>query len=126
MLLFVLINKISNRSHLKQWSLSLPPSPSRCHSLSKPVLPNSINSDCRFAYVEFADADAIEAAKAFDESLFRGRQIKVKVYRNTSRCVLVTSKRFLQNRLYVNSSHMISSNAVSPMCTVFAGGSQKN
>lgn len=32
---------------------------------------------CRFAYVEFTEADAVELAKALDESLFRGRQIKV-------------------------------------------------
>ena len=32
---------------------------------------------CRFAYVEFADKDSVVTAMALDESLFRGRQIKV-------------------------------------------------
>ena len=32
---------------------------------------------CRFAYVEFTDADSVKAAVELDESLFRGRQIKV-------------------------------------------------
>lgn len=31
----------------------------------------------RFAYVEFADKDSVGTAMALDESLFRGRQIKV-------------------------------------------------
>ena len=31
----------------------------------------------RFAYIEFADKDAVQAAVGLDESLFRGRQIKV-------------------------------------------------
>ena len=31
----------------------------------------------RFAYVEFTDPDSVNAAQALDESLFRGRQIKV-------------------------------------------------
>ncbi len=30
-----------------------------------------------FAYVEFADKDSVQTAMALDESLFRGRQIKV-------------------------------------------------
>ena len=32
----------------------------------------------RFAYVEFADKDSVTTAQALDESLFRGRQIKVR------------------------------------------------
>ena len=31
----------------------------------------------RYAYIEFADKDSINNALALDESLFRGRQIKV-------------------------------------------------
>jgi polyadenylate-binding protein 2 len=31
----------------------------------------------RFAYVEFSDTEAVNTAVALDESLFRGRQIKV-------------------------------------------------
>ena len=34
-------------------------------------------SHCSFAYVEFADKDSVVTAQALDESLFRGRQIKV-------------------------------------------------
>jgi RNA recognition motif-containing protein len=33
-----------------------------------------------FAYVEFADKDSVQTAMALDESLFRGRQIKVSKY----------------------------------------------
>lgn len=31
----------------------------------------------RFAYIEFADKDSVETATALDDSLFKGRQIKV-------------------------------------------------
>lgn len=31
----------------------------------------------RFAYIEFADKESVRTAMALDESLFRGRQIKV-------------------------------------------------
>ena len=31
----------------------------------------------RFAYIEFADKDSVTTSLALDESLFRGRQIKV-------------------------------------------------
>lgn len=30
-----------------------------------------------FAYIEFGDKDSVQTAMAMDESLFRGRQIKV-------------------------------------------------
>lgn len=33
----------------------------------------------RFAYIEFADKESVRTAMALDESLFRGRQIKVRV-----------------------------------------------
>lgn len=33
----------------------------------------------RFAYIEFADKESVRTAMALDESLFRGRQIKVTV-----------------------------------------------
>lgn len=32
----------------------------------------------RFAYIEFADKESVRTAMALDESLFRGRQIKVR------------------------------------------------
>lgn len=35
-----------------------------------------------FAYIEFADKDSVQTAMAMDESLFRGRQIKVKFYKS--------------------------------------------
>lgn len=38
----------------------------------------------RFAYIEFADKESVRTAMALDESLFRGRQIKVKVFKPTS------------------------------------------
>lgn len=36
-------------------------------------------SGFRFAYIEFADKESVRTAMALDESLFRGRQIKVSV-----------------------------------------------
>ena len=44
-----------------------------------------------FAYVEFTDKDSVQTAMALDDSLFRGRQIKV----NTSSCpaIVVTLSR---------------------------------
>ena len=45
---------------------------------------------CRFAYVEFTESEAVECAQALDESLFRGRQIKV--------CTKVTSSCFMHIR----------------------------
>lgn len=32
---------------------------------------------CRFAYIEFTDKDSVETAVTMDDSLFKGRQIKV-------------------------------------------------
>jgi len=37
----------------------------------------SIVSPCRFAYMEFDDECAVNVARALDESIFKGRQIKV-------------------------------------------------
>jgi len=34
----------------------------------------------RYAYVEFADKDSVPTSLALDDSLFRGRQIKVSRY----------------------------------------------
>lgn len=33
-----------------------------------------------FAYIEFGDKDSVQTAMAMDESLFRGRQIKVCIF----------------------------------------------
>jgi hypothetical protein len=38
----------------------------------------------RFAYVEFVDMDSYQAALDLDESLFNGRQIKVKPKRTNA------------------------------------------
>ena len=35
------------------------------------------HSSCRFAYIEFADKESVQTSLALDDSLFRGRQIKV-------------------------------------------------
>ena len=45
---------------------------------------------CRFAYVEFTESEAVECAQALDESLFRGRQIKV--------CMIITRSCFMHLR----------------------------
>lgn len=45
-----------------------------------------------FAYIEFADKDSVETATALDESLFKGRQIKVSAKR-TNRPGLSTTNR---------------------------------
>lgn len=45
-----------------------------------------------FAYIEFADKDSVQTAMAMDESLFRGRQIKVSPKR-TNRPGLSTTNR---------------------------------
>lgn len=39
---------------------------------------HSFYFSCRFAYIEFADKESVRTAMALDESLFRGRQIKVR------------------------------------------------
>jgi len=38
-----------------------------------------------FAYIEFADMDSVNTAMAMDDSLFRGRQIKVRYIYNLIR-----------------------------------------
>jgi len=45
-----------------------------------------------FAYIEFADKDAVHTAEALDESLFKGRQIKVSIKR-TNRPGISTTNR---------------------------------
>ena len=42
-----------------------------------------------FAYVEFTDKDSVQTAMALDDSLFRGRQIKVKFTKNYDLMVMV-------------------------------------
>jgi polyadenylate-binding protein 2 len=45
-----------------------------------------------FAYIEFGDRDSVQTAMAMDESLFRGRQIKV-MPKRTNRPGLSTTNR---------------------------------
>lgn len=46
-----------------------------------------------FAYVEFTDKDSVTTAMALDDSLFRGRQIKV-MPKRTNKPGITTSNRF--------------------------------
>lgn len=46
-----------------------------------------------FAYVEFADKDSVTTAQALDDSLFRGRQIKVSVKRTNRPGISTTNRR---------------------------------
>ena len=46
-----------------------------------------------YAYVEFGDKDAVQTAMALDESLFKGRQIKV-VSKRTNRPGISSTDRF--------------------------------
>merc|ERR1712038_1841919 len=52
-----------------------------------------------FAYVEFADKDSVDTAMALDDSLFRGRQIKV-MPKRTNKPGISTSNRFPRGRGY--------------------------
>jgi len=50
-----------------------------------------------FAYVEFTDKDSVSTAMALDDSLFRGRQIKV-MPKRTNKHGISTSNRFPRGR----------------------------
>lgn len=50
-----------------------------------------------FAYIEFADKDSVQTSVALDESLFRGRQIKV-IPKRTNRPGISTSDRTPRGR----------------------------
>lgn len=60
--------------------------------VSPAVLLQCYSSFIGFAYIEFADKDSVQTAMALDESLFRGRQIKVNPKR-TNRPGLSTTNR---------------------------------
>jgi polyadenylate-binding protein 2 len=49
-----------------------------------------------FAYVEFADKDAVQTAMALDDSLFKGRQIKVVVKRTNKPGISTTDRGSLR------------------------------
>jgi len=51
-----------------------------------------------FAYIEFADRDSVSTAMALDESLFRGRQIKVNPKR-TNRPGVSSTNRYPRGRI---------------------------
>jgi hypothetical protein len=52
----------------------------------------------RFAYVEFAEPEFVDAAMALDNSLFRGRLIKVRVsVHRIKLCVLSLASRLRRN-----------------------------
>lgn len=52
-----------------------------CFGFSVTILCNKFDGHPKgFAYIEFGDKDSIQTAMALDESLFRGRQIKVCYY----------------------------------------------
>ncbi|XP_014245190.1 polyadenylate-binding protein 2-B [Cimex lectularius] len=62
------------------------------------ILCNKFNGHPKgFAYIEFADKDSVQTAMAMDESLFRGRQIKVNPKR-TNRPGLSTTNRGFRGR----------------------------
>lgn len=43
-------------------------------------MPNDLHEFLfRFAYIEFTDKDSVQTALALDDSLFKGRQIKVRI-----------------------------------------------
>ncbi|KAL1132361.1 hypothetical protein AAG570_010317 [Ranatra chinensis] len=49
-----------------------------------------------FAYIEFADKDSVQTAMAMDESLFRGRQIKVVPKRTNRPGLSITNRGFFR------------------------------
>lgn len=53
-----------------------------------------------FAYIEFAERDSVQTAMAIDESMFRGRQIKV-MPKRTNRPGLSVTNRCFKNTLHV-------------------------
>lgn len=49
-----------------------------------------------FAYIEFAERDSVQTAMALDETMFRGRQIKV-LPKRTNRPGLSVTNRYSKN-----------------------------
>ena len=62
----------------------------------------------RFAYVEFADKDSAKTALALDESLFKGRQLKVGVLCTSTYTYTHTHKQTQThtNRLWLLFKHV--------------------
>ena len=57
------------------------------------ILCNKFNGQPKgFAYIEFADKDSVQMAMALDESLFRGRQIKVMPKRTNKPGISTTNR----------------------------------
>lgn len=68
-----------------------------------------------FAYIEFTDKDSVQMAMAMDDSLFRGRQIKVSAKRTNRPGISTTNRggpiyrgRGMRSRGYRGSSYMYS------------------
>lgn len=53
---------------------------------------NIVLSLSRFAYIEFADKDSVQTAMALDDSLFKGRQIKVNPKRTNTPGMSITNR----------------------------------
>ena len=65
-----------------------------CGSIQRvTILCNKFNGNPKgFAYVEFTDKDSVDTAMALDDSLFRGRQIKVRI-----KSIIMSGSHFTQN-----------------------------
>ena len=59
-------------------SLTLAPIIDKCLQVCNRIVVGF--TTCRFAYVEFIEKDSVEKALELNESLFKGRQIKVCLY----------------------------------------------
>merc|ERR550534_482233 len=66
--------------------LSVPTSPTAATNLTFDGSPKG------FAYVEFSDKDSVSTAMALDDSLFRGRQIKVMPKRTNKPGISTTNR----------------------------------
>lgn len=54
-----------------------------------------------FAYIEFAERDSVQTAMAMDESMFRGRQIKVMPKRTNRPGLSVTNRCLIYITIYI-------------------------
>ena len=55
-----------------------------------------------FAYIEFAERDSVQTAMAMDESMFRGRQIKVMPKRTNRPGLSVTNRCLIYITIYIS------------------------
>lgn len=54
-----------------------------------------------FAYIEFAERDSVQTAMAMDESMFRGRQIKVMPKRTNRPGLSVTNRCLIYITIHI-------------------------